>query len=280
MPALVFKGQRFDACIHLPQSAQSFATLPPTNAPSMSLYPLLLAHKQQGTPALAVLIDPDKAQPRHLDQLVQRAVDARIGYFFVGGSLLLSNQLEQTVLAVKERCDIPVVLFPGAGTHITPHADALLYLSLISGRNPELLIGQHVLSAPAVRQSGLEVLPTGYMVVDGGAPTTVSYISNTAPLPHNKPDIAVCTAMAGALLGMKLIFMDAGSGALQPVAPEMIRAVAQNISVPLVVGGGIRDAEKAQAAAQAGADVVVVGNILEKEPALLRELADAVTGCR
>lgn len=268
-----------NACNTFRTIAQSFATLPFTNAPSMSLYPTLLERKQQGAKSLAVLIDPDKAQPHHLDHLVQKAVDAHIPYLFVGGSLLLSSHLEQTVLAIKERCNIPVVLFPGAGTHITPLADALLYLSLISGRNPELLIGQHVLSAPAVKRSGLEVLPTGYMVVDGGVSTTVSYISNAAPLPHNKPDIAVCTALAGELLGMKLIFMDAGSGALQPVAPQMISAVAKNISVPLIVGGGIRDAEKAHAAAMAGADVVVVGNILEKEPALLQEMAEAVAGC-
>lgn len=242
----------------------------------MALYPILLERKQKGSKALAVLIDPDKAAPGHLDRLIVLSEAAGVDCFFVGGSLLLSEQLEQTVRAIKQRSAIPVLLFPGAAHHVTPAADALLYLSLISGRNPDLLIGQHVLSAPAIRRSGLEVIPTGYLVVDGGVATTVSYISNAAPLPANKPDIAVCTAMAGELLGHKLIYMDAGSGALQPVSPEMIRAVARNIQVPLIVGGGIRDAEKAAAAAAAGADVVVVGNILEKQPGMIQEIALAV----
>lgn len=242
----------------------------------MPLYPRLLERKQAGAKSLAVLIDPDKAGSAHLEQLVDNAVAAQADYFFVGGSLLISNNLEATVQMIKKRTTIPVVLFPGASSHITASADALLYLSLISGRNPELLIGQHVLSAPAVKRSGLEVLSTGYMVVDGGLPTTVSYISNAAPLPSGKPDIAVCTAMAGELLGMKMIYMDAGSGALQPVPVDMIRAVAGNIAIPLIVGGGIRDGEKAYAAARAGADVVVVGNVLEKQPELAKEIAAAV----
>lgn len=242
----------------------------------LRLYPELLKLKQKGGKSLAVLIDPDKAAIHHIDQLVSLSIEAVVDYFFVGGSLVVSQNLEATVVAIRQRCNIPVVLFPGASSHITPLADALLYLSLISGRNPELLIGQHVLSAPAVKRSGLEVLPTGYMVVDGGSPTTVSYISNAAPLPANKPDIALCTALAGELLGLKLIFMDAGSGALQPVSEEMIRAVSQSISVPLMVGGGIRDAEQAYRSCKAGADVVVVGNILEKQPAHVKEMAAAV----
>lgn len=242
----------------------------------MSLYPALLALKAQKRKALAVLVDPDKASPEHLDQLVPMAVAAGVGYCFVGGSLLVSGILETTIRAIKERCAIPIVLFPGAATHLTPAADALLYLSLISGRNPELLIGQQVLSAPAAKRSGLEVLSTGYMLVDGGAPTTVSYISNTTPLPHNKSDIAASTALAGELLGMKLIFMDAGSGAPRPVPTGMIHAVAAQIDIPLVVGGGIRTPQQAYDAAKAGADIVVVGNVLEVAPELLPELAAAV----
>lgn len=242
----------------------------------MPLYPALMHMKAQQRKALAVLVDPDKASPEHLDRLVPLAVAAGVGYFFVGGSLLVSGILKTTVRAIKERCSIPVVLFPGAATHLSPAADALLYLSLISGRNPELLIGQQVLSAPAVKRSGLEVLSTGYMLVDGGAPTTVSYISNTTPLPRHKPDIAVSTALAGELLGMKLIFMDAGSGAPQPVPADMIHAVAGQIDIPLVVGGGIRTALQAYDAAAAGANIVVIGNVLEESPELLPELAAAV----
>jgi len=177
---------------------------------------------------------------------------------------------------VKKETDIPVILFPGSPSQVSRYADALLYLSLISGRNPELLIGQHVISAPIVRQSGLEIMSTGYMVIDGGAPTTVSYISNASPIPHDKNEIAVCTAMAGEMLGMKLIYMDAGSGARRPISEAMISAVASHIDIPLVIGGGISSPEKAYLNCKAGADVIVVGNAIEKEISLLREMSDAV----
>jgi putative glycerol-1-phosphate prenyltransferase len=151
-----------------------------------------------------------------------------------------------------------------------------LYLSLISGRNPELLIGQHVISAPFVKKSGLEIIPTGYMVIDGGAPTTVSYISNASPIPADKNDIAMCTAMAGEMLGMKLIYMDAGSGARKPITETMIERVANNISIPLIVGGGITDPEKAYRNCKAGADVIVVGNAIEKDSSIMAEISAAV----
>lgn len=171
---------------------------------------------------------------------------------------------------------MPVLLFPGSPSQISKRADALLYLSLISGRNADLLIGQHVISAPFVRASGLEIISTGYMVIDGGAPTTVSYISNATPIPADKADIALCTAMAGEMLGHKLIYMDAGSGAKKPISETMIAAVAQSITVPLVIGGGIRDAEKAYLNCKAGADIIVVGNAIEKEASLVKEISDAV----
>jgi putative glycerol-1-phosphate prenyltransferase len=167
-------------------------------------------------------------------------------------------------------------LFPGSPSQISKQANALLYLSLISGRNADYLIGQHVISAPFVKKSGLEIIPTGYMVIDGGAATTVSYISNASPLPADKPEIAMCTAMAGEMLGMKLIYMDSGSGAKKAVTEEMITAVAQHIDVPLIVGGGIRDAEKAYLNCKAGADVIVVGNAIEKDPSLIKEIATAI----
>jgi phosphoglycerol geranylgeranyltransferase len=151
-----------------------------------------------------------------------------------------------------------------------------LYLSLVSGRNADLLIGQHVISAPFVKKSGLEIISTGYMVVDGGAPTTVSYISNATPIPADKADIALCTAMASEMLGMKLIYMDAGSGARKAISEEMISLVASNINVPLIVGGGIKDAEKAYLNCKAGADVIVVGNAIEKDSSLIKEIAAAI----
>lgn len=241
-----------------------------------SIYQELTTRKASGEKSFALLLDPDKTDLSHVSDICALATEAHTDFILVGGSLLVSDQLDQLVGKIKAECPIPVVLFPGSPSQLTPQADALLYLSLISGRNPELLIGQHVLSAPAVRKSGLEIMSTGYMVVDGGAPTTVSYISNASPIPHDKKDIAVCTAMAGEMLGMKLLYLDAGSGARQPVSEAMIHAVWMHTNIPLIVGGGIRTPEKAYAAAAAGADMVVVGNALEKDISLLKDLSAGV----
>ncbi len=222
------------------------------------------------------MIDPDKVNEENMEQLIELAVDARVDYFFVGGSLVISNYLDECIQLIKNRCNIPVILFPGSPSQVSKYADALLYLSLISGRNPELLIGQHVVSAPAVKKSGLEIMPTGYMVIDGGAPTTVSYISNASPLPSDKNEIAMCTAMAGEMLGMRLIYMDAGSGARRAISENMISEVAGCIDVPLIVGGGITTAEKAYLNCKAGADVIVVGNAIEKDASLIKEIAAAI----
>jgi putative glycerol-1-phosphate prenyltransferase len=242
----------------------------------MPVYESLLSKKVQGSKALAVLIDPDKVSQDGLKQVVDLAMEANTDYLFVGGSLVISDHLDACVLQIKSLCSIPVLLFPGSPAQVSRHADALLYLSLISGRNPELLIGQHVISAPFVKKSGLEIISTGYMVVDGGAPTTVSYISNATPIPADKAEIALCTAMAGEMLGFKLIYMDAGSGAKKPITESMITAVRQSIDIPLIIGGGIRDAEKAYLNCKAGADVVVIGNAIEKDPSLIKEIAAAV----
>ena len=242
----------------------------------MLVYDSMLGKKKQGKKALAVLIDPDKVSASSINEVVQLSVEAHVDYLFVGGSLVISDHLDECVLRIKQQCNIPILLFPGSPSQISKHADALLYLSLISGRNPELLIGQHVISAPFVKKSGLEIISTGYMVIDGGAPTTVSYISNATPIPADKADIALCTAMAGEMLGKKLIYMDAGSGAKIAITEKMIHAVAQNIEVPLVVGGGIRDAEKAYLNCKAGADVIVIGNAIEKDPSLIKEITSAV----
>ncbi|HEX5667695.1 MAG TPA: geranylgeranylglyceryl/heptaprenylglyceryl phosphate synthase [Chitinophagaceae bacterium] len=241
-----------------------------------SIYQQLTDHKRTGKKAFAVLVDPDKVNAEQIADLCALANEAAVDYLFVGGSLVVTNHLDEVVQNIKKETDIPVVLFPGSPNQLTPFADALLYLSLISGRNPELLIGQHVISAPIVKQSGLEIMSTGYMVIDGGAPTTVSYISNAAPIPHDKKEIAVCTAMAGEMLGMKLIYMDAGSGARRPISEGMIAAVASHISIPLIVGGGITDPEKAYLNCRAGADIIVVGNAIEKDISLLKEMSSAV----
>lgn len=240
------------------------------------IYNQLLNQKLNGQKSFAVLIDPDKADAATVQQLVRLSEKAGVDYFLVGGSLVISNRLDEVIQQIKSSCSIPVLLFPGSPSQISRYADALLYLSLISGRNAELLIGQHVISAPFVKQSGLEIISTGYMVVDGGAPTTVSYISNATPLPADKNDIALCTAMAGEMLGMKVIYMDAGSGARKPISESMIQTVAQQISIPLIVGGGITDPEKAYRNCKAGADVIVIGNAIEKDASLITEMAAAI----
>ena len=240
------------------------------------IYHNIASSKAKAQKAFAVLIDPDKLSEQGLLNTIEIAVKAKVDFFFVGGSLVVTDKLDSMVSTIKKHAKIPILLFPGSPDQITPKADALLYLSLISGRNAELLIGQHMISAPFVRQSGLEIIPVGYMLIDGGSPTTVSYISNTNPIPANKNDIAICTAMAGEMLGLKLIYMDAGSGALKAIPTAMIQEVAKHIQIPLVVGGGITTPEKAKENCLAGADIIVVGNAAEKDPELITAIAAAI----
>lgn len=241
-----------------------------------AIYTQITQRKKNGKKSFAVLIDPDKVNAESIHELVKLSIEAHVDYFFVGGSLVISSHLDECIQQIKAECNIPVILFPGSPSQISKHADALLYLSLISGRNPELLIGQHVISAPFVKKSGLEIMPTGYMVIDGGAPTTVSYISNASPIPADKSEIAMCTAMAGEMLGMQLIYMDAGSGAKRAITEQMIESVAKHIDVPLIVGGGITEPEKAYLNCKAGADIIVVGNAIEKDVSLIKEISAAI----
>lgn len=244
------------------------------------IYQDLLTMKRQNRSGFAVLIDPDKVAPADMIHLAKLCNDAAVDYVLMGGSLVVADNLEACIQRFKAESDIPVILFPGSPAQVTPYADALLYLSLISGRNPELLIGQHVVSAPAVKASGLEVISTGYMVIDGGTPTTVSYMSHAAPIPANKPDIALCTAWAGELQGKHIIYMDAGSGAKNPISKEMIHTVSSRIDIPLFVGGGIYTPEKVYENCKAGANIVVVGNAIERDPMLIRELSQATKEAR
>jgi len=248
------------------------------SSPTMSekIYEDLLASKKAGRKKFAVLIDPDKVRLGNMKKVLKLAVEARVDYFFIGGSLIVNNMLDHCLESIREECHIPMILFPGNSFQLSYRADALLFLSLISGRNAELLIGNHVIAAPYLKLSPLEILPTGYMLVDGGTPTTVSYMSNTNPIPSQKEDIAVCTAMAGEMLGLKLIYLDAGSGAKNPVPESMIASVSGAVSAPVIVGGGIRTPEKALANIRAGADVVVVGNAIEKDPGLVLEMAETI----
>jgi putative glycerol-1-phosphate prenyltransferase len=241
-----------------------------------NIYQNIIDNKKAGKKQFSLLIDPDKISGKDLLKLIDLSQQASVDFIFVGGSLLSNGTLDACVKVIKDHSNIPVVLFPGDHLHYSSYTDAILFLSLISGRNPEMLIGKHVISAPLLKKSGIEILPTGYMLIESGRPTSVSYMSNTTPIPSNKNDIAVCTAIAGELLGLKLIFMDAGSGALNSITEGMIAEVSKNISVPLIIGGGIRTPEKAALNCRAGADVIVVGNALEKDSSLLFEMADAV----
>jgi phosphoglycerol geranylgeranyltransferase len=240
------------------------------------IYHGLQKDKLDGQKKFAVLIDPDKIKTQNIDQIIELALVSSVDYFFLGGSLIVNDEMNYCIDVIKSNTDIPVILFPGSTMQVNHKADALLFLSLISGRNADLLIGKHVESAPMLYKSPLEVLSTGYILIDGGTPTSVLYMSNTRPIPANKADIAVCTALAGEMLGMKLIFMDAGSGAKYPINEQVIKAVSSKLSVPLIVGGGIRTPERALASASAGADVIVVGNAIEKDPTLVLEIASAV----
>lgn len=224
----------------------------------------------------AMLIDPDKIDADNIDSLLKLADNAGTDFLLVGGSLMLNDALDELIVRIKSLCNIPVILFPGSSLQLSHKADALLLLSLISGRNADLLIGKHVESAPFLKKSPLEVISTGYMLIDGAVATSVSYMSNSNPIPAGKDEIAVCTAMAAEMLGMKIIYMDAGSGALNPVASSMISAVNAAIDIPLIVGGGIKTPEAARKAAISGADIIVVGNAIEKDPSLIMELSAAV----
>lgn len=227
--------------------------------------------------SIAVLIDPDKVEePSRLVQLVNLASENCVDFFFVGGSLISTTNLSEVVKQIKQQVTIPVVLFPGNSMQVEPAADALLFLSLISGRNPELLIGQHVVAAPVIRNTKLEVIPTGYMLINSGRITSVAYISNTMPIPDDKYSLAACTAMAGEMLGLQVMYLDAGSGAEKEISVKMIATVRKAIRTPLIVGGGINTSQKAFKALEAGADMIVIGNALEKEPELLIEIADKV----
>ena len=236
----------------------------------------ILEHNRGVRKSIALLIDPDDIDQLDFTCLLNNAIENKVEFIFVGGSLITSDKLSDLIEYIKSYTSIPCILFPGNAMHVDLNADAILFLSLISGRNPELLIGQHILAAPLLKKSNIEVIPTGYMLVNSGKPTSVSYISNSQPIPNDKPSIAASTAMAGEMLGLQVIYMDAGSGAEEPISTRVIRAVRKNIECPLIVGGGINSVTKAKAVFQAGADMLVLGNGVQKNLALLNEVSELV----
>ena len=217
----------------------------------MKVLDSLMEKSKLGKKSIAVLIDPDKIEDSNrLRYLINLVNENCVDYFLVGGSLVTSTNLSEVIAQIKGSVAIPVLIFPGSSIQIDPGADAILFLSLISGRNPDLLIGQHVIAAPILKNTNLEIIPTGYLLINSGKTTSVAYISNTTPIPDDKYSLAACTAMAGEMLGLKLMYLDAGSGAEKEVGPRMISTVRKSISAPLVVGGGIDTPRKAAGPAQ------------------------------
>ena len=229
-----------------------------------------------------ILLDPDDFSVREAARIAKSAESTGcVNAVLVGGSLLHSNIFDTFVKSVRRAVSIPVILFPGDATQLSGHADAVLYLSLISGRNPVNLIGEHVKAAPVIRKLGIEPIATAYMLVESGAVSSVEFMSDTRPLPRAKVAIAAAHALAAQYMGMQLVYLEAGSGAPQPVPCEMIRKVRELIDIPLIVGGGIRDARTAAAILAAGADIIVTGNMLQKKGGMeaMKEIGEVVRHC-
>lgn len=239
----------------------------------MNVWQQLDSARKQGRKLVARLIDPDHIESTDaLMDIGSRAKEDGVDLFFFGGSLITEAMDYNPVAVLKSATEVPVVLFPSTPAQLNPAADAVLFLSLISGRNPEFLIGHQVTAAPLLRKMNIEVLPTGYILVDCGRPTTAQYVSHSFPVPYDKGDVAAATALAGEMLGLKLIYIDGGSGADQPPSEAMIAAVREWVDTPIIVGGGIRHAEQAEALWRAGADVVVIGNGARENSRLIPSL--------
>lgn len=242
----------------------------------MNVYKSILNSKETGKTLLAVLIDPSeksKYEDGYVYKTIDHAIEAKADLFFIGGSSMEKKNMVEIIDYVKSRCTIPCILFPGSGIQIEESADALMLLSLISGRNADYLIGKHVENAGLLKRSGLEIIPTGYILVEGGKLTAVNYMTQTMPIPRASSELAVATALAGQMLGMKMIYLEAGSGALKAVNSEMINEVRRNITIPLIVGGGIKTAEDIRSVLSSGADMIVIGNALESKPEWIYDVA-------
>ena len=233
----------------------------------------IISSAQKGEKQLAILIDPDKASDSYLELLVEKTAPLKVDLFLVGGSLLTDGDLRKTINKLKQLTTKPVIIFPGSSNQIAEEADAILFLSLLSSRNPEMLIGNQVIAAPYIKKTALEVISTAYLLIDSGAPTTASYISNSSPIPANKSEIAASTALAGQYMGMQITYLDGGSGAQNSIPTNLIEKVREYTNTPIIVGGGIRTAAQLNQAYEAGADVVVIGDAFEKNDKLAKELA-------
>jgi len=230
-----------------------------------NIYNNILLSKAKNEKLLAILLDPDKIDLNKTTALVEKINQSPATHVFIGGSLVKNNILDELIINFKQKCDLPIILFPGNPSQISDNADGILFLSLISGRNPDYLIEHQVNAAPILKQTNLEIISTGYILIESGAKTAVEKVSMTVPLDRNNPELIIATALAGEMLGNKLIYLEAGSGAKKAVPLEIIKKVAQNIAIPLLVGGGIIDLQGIQNAFDSGADLVVIGTAFEND---------------
>lgn len=244
----------------------------------MKVYKELLKIKQEKGAGYFVLIDPDKQSVNDAVDLARKCQHADVDALLVGGSLLFGPVFEELVQAIKAECDLPTIIFPGSTRQISREADAILFLSLLSSRNPNYIIGDQVISAPILKSIGLEAISTAYLFIEAGNVTSAQYISDTKPMPRDKPDIAIAHALAAEYLGMKMVYLEAGSGAKMSVPEELISALTKYISMPIIVGGGIRTPDEAHKKVKAGASFVVTGNVLEqnRDLGLLKAFSSAV----
>jgi|TARA_B100000678_G_scaffold214562_1_gene181916 putative glycerol-1-phosphate prenyltransferase len=238
---------------------------------------LLSVRKKKGA-GYIVLIDPDKKSENDLQEKVKSINDSGVDAIFVGGSLMMDGRCSDRVSQIKSLAEIPVIFFPGGISQLNSHYDAILFMSIISGRNPHYLIGEQVIAAPIINDLGIEVIPTGYLLLDGGSNSAVQFMSGTAPIPMDKPDISIAHALAAQYLGKQLIYLEAGSGAKQAVTNELIKKVFEQVDIPMIVGGGIRTPEVAREKVESGASFVVTGTIIEENNNgnILKNFAEAV----
>ena len=248
------------------------------NDSSDSVFDYLTRVKKERGAGYFVLIDPDRKNSESIEARVKAANENDVDAIFVGGSLMMDGKCHARTEEIKKLSNIPVIFFPGGANQLNRHYDAMLFMSILSGRNPHYLIGEQVIAAPLVKDAGIETIPTAYLLIDGGATTTVEFMSGTMPIPHNRPDITVAHALAAQYLGMKVVYLEAGSGAKHAVSNEMITAVKQNTDVLVIVGGGLKTPEQAAEKVKAGADFIVTGTVIESESGtgLMKAFAKAV----
>ena len=244
----------------------------------MKIYNHLLNTIKAKGAAYLILLDPDKLSYSKIIPFIRQCEKSGVDGFLIGGSLMISGDLNTFIETIKVETSLPLIIFPGSVNQISPLADAILFLSVISGRNAEHLIGKHVTASPLIKRAKVEPISTGYILVESGVTTTAVYMSGSLPIPKNKPEIASATALAGEYLGMKLIYLEAGSGAQEPVPDEMVKAVSKECSIPIIVGGGIRNPQTARRKVENGASIIVTGNFFEDENNwdLIKDFASAI----